>query len=239
MDFLHEHDDVPMPPEGVVLPIVAMNVAKRSAAIREAVADIAAGKIVAPPTSLIPTFMTSGHSIAGLEDGYMTDNHPSQELFAYNRLGKRSWLNAKFAKHCLRAVGFAHPNGVTMPATESVRAKAHSPLAGLRHADSNGLDDWAVVSTKSPIASIYENGRKAELISRVTGAVELTSPELGLDETEAIAWLAKHESLPDTNIDFTLGQKAILGDAIERLDGSDKNPFYPVVQTVYLTQRPE
>lgn len=238
LDFLHEHGDVSMPPEGVILPIAAMNVAKRSAAMRQAESDITEGKLFAPPTSLIPTFMVSGHSIAGLEDGYMTNNHPSQELFAYNRLGKKSWLNVRFAQHCLRAVGFAHPNGITTPSVDSMRAKAHSPLAGLKGAEENGLNEWAVISTKSPIACILENGRKAELISRVTGAVDLTSPELRGEETEAITWLANHESLPETNVTYALGQKAILRDAVERLDGSEKNPFHPVLQTVYLTQKP-
>jgi hypothetical protein len=217
-----------------------MNVAKRSAAMHQAEAGIAGGAIVAPPTSLIPTFMVSGHRIPGLEDGYMTYDHPSQELFAYNRLGKRSWLNARFAQHCLRAVGFAHPSGtVEASSAGSLRVKAHSSMPRLEGADSNGLDAWAVVSTKSPIATIRENGRQASLISRVTGAVDLTSPELTWGETDAITWLADHEALPESDVEFALGQKAVLRDALERLDESEKNPFYPVVQTIYLTQQPQ
>jgi len=215
-----------MPPIGVVLPIADMNVAKRSAAMRQAEAGIAEGTIVAPPTSLIPTFMVSGHRIPGLEDGYMTGDHPSQELFAYNRLGKRAWLNSRFAQHCLRAVGFAHPSGIVETSgSGSVRAKAHSSMPRLEDAHSYGLDAWAVVSTKSPIATIRENGRQASLISRVTGAVDLTCPELSLDEAEAITWLADHEALPEHDIEYALGRKAILRDAIERFDGSEKNPF--------------
>lgn len=239
INFLHEFgEDETLPPEGVILPIVGMNVHKRTAAVQRAQELIVAGEVSAPPPSLIPTFMASGHEIAGIEDGYMTHDHPSQELFAYNRLGKKSWLNRQFGEHCLRAIGFAHPHGDVQAATSPTRAKAHSPMIGLTDVDSNGLDEWAVISTKTPIATIHENGRQASLVSRVTGAVDLTSSELADQELHAITWLSQHEMLPEHASDVALGNKALLLDAIERHDGSSKNPFYPVIQTIYVTQQP-
>lgn len=214
-----------------------MNVRKRSSAVRRAEADIAAGDIVAPPPSLIPTFMASGHELPGVEDGYMRDDHPSQELFAYNRLQKTSWLNRRFGEHCLKAIKFAHPHGQVEPSALPVRVKAHAPTAsaaGGRRA--KGLDEWVVISTKAPIATIHENARQAALISRVTGAVDLTSPKLSAEVTEAISDLSAHDPLPDHESAAVLAQKALLLDALIAHDGSGTNPFYPVIQTVYLTQ---
>lgn len=240
LDYIHqsneEQTDVFVPPEGIIFPIVAMNVHKRSSAMRRAEALIEAGEMVAPPPSLIPTFMASGREIPGVEDGYMTADHPSQELFAYNRLQKKSWLNRRFGDHCLRAIGFAHPHGEVAPATALTRVKAHAPTHVLSEKRTRGLEEWVVVSTKSPIATIRENGRQASLISRVTGAVDLTSPELDSDVTQAIIDLSEHDPLPDHESAKVLAQKALLLDALELYDGTETNPFYPVIQTIYLTQ---
>lgn len=240
LDFLHQSKDGQteafIPPEDIIFPIVAMNVRKRSSAMRQAEALIEAGDIVAPPSSLIPTFMASGREIPGVEDGYMRADHPSQELFAYNRLQKKSWLNRRFGEHCLKAIGFAHPHGEVVPASAPTRVKAHAPALVPSGKHTKGLDEWVVVSTKSPIATIRENGRQASLISRVTGAVDLTSPELGSEVTQAIIDLSEHDPLPNHESAQVLAQKALLLDALEFYDGTDVNPFYPVIQTVYLTQ---
>lgn len=229
------YDD--LPPSDIIDAIATMNVAKRSSATRRAERLIADGVIQRPPASLIPTFMQSGHEIIGLEDRYMTNDHPSQELFAYNRLAKRSWLNRRFGEHCLQAIGFAHPHGIVKASDAVTRVKAHSTVhVGLSSGHATGPDEWVIVSSKSPIATIEENGRQASLISRVTGAVDVTSPVLKPDVIEAITDLARHEIIPEHAANTVLGQKAVLLDAILAHDEREDNPFYPVIQTVYLTQ---
>jgi len=223
------------PPESVIIPIVDMNIAKRTLAISRAEQLVEYGQITRPPVSLIPTFMASGHAILGVEDGYMLSDHPSLELFAYNRLGKKSWLNRRFGEHCLTAIGFAHPHGVVRPGDMPTRVKAHSPTPGQQDG-ATGSEEWVIVSSKSPIATITENGRHASMISRVTGAVDLSSQQLSSAEKEAISQLAMHERFADLPPETVLGQKALLLDALERNDESPLTPFYPVLQTVYLTQ---
>jgi hypothetical protein len=238
IDFIEGSDDPEAftPPKGIISPIVAMNVHKRSSAMRQAEAQIATGQIVAPPPSLIPTSMASGREIPGVEDGYMSGDHPSQELFAYNRLGKKSWQNKRFGEHCLKAIGFAHPNGTVTSSDAQTRVKAHAPGLGIYGTNGDGLEEWVVISTKAPIATIDENERQAALISRVTGAVDLTSPLLDRHVTDAITHLSERDPLPEHDSELVLGKKALLLEALEFYDGSEDNPFYPVIQTVYLTQ---
>jgi len=226
-----------LPPSDIIDAIATMNVAKRSSATRRAEHLIADGVIQRPPASLIPTFMQSGHEIIGLEDRYMTNDHPSQELFAYNRLAKRSWLNRRFGEHCLRAIRFAHPHGIVRASDTPTRVKAHSTAhVGMQTAQAKSQEEWVIVSSKSPIATIEEKGRQASLISRVTGAVDLTSPALKPDVIDAISDLARHEIVPEHAATTVIGQKAVLLDAIVNHDEREDNPFYPVIQTVYLTQ---
>ncbi|MGB3945244.1 MAG: hypothetical protein WBK76_00180 [Candidatus Saccharimonadales bacterium] len=241
LEYLHtlaeESNSDPRPPEDVVRPIIALNVAKRSLATRYAEQLIERGEVSAPPISLIPTFMASGHVILGVEDGYMHADHPSQEVFAYNRIGKKSWLNRRFGEHCLTAVSLAHPNGIVDRPTEPTRVKAHSSLnLPQRSKGDQSLKNWVIVSSKTPLATIHENGRKASLISRVTGAVDLASPELASSEARAIRDLSEHEVISEQITATALGQKALLLNALERLEGCQENAFYPVIQTVYLTQ---
>ncbi len=228
-----------LPPHSVVRPIVSMNVRKRTSATRQAEEAIERGEMSAPHTSLIPTAMASGHAIRGVEDSYMKNDHPSQELFAYNRLGKNAWINRRFGEHCLRAVGFAHPEGTVRASSDLTRVKAHS--VGHSNVSSRGRtipDEWVIVSSKTPIATLEENGRVATLISRVTGAVDLTNPHLTTQETEAIVELSQHEVVYEHQTAAVLAQKALLVDALMRMDDNDDNAFHPVIQTVYLTQCP-
>lgn len=227
-----------LPPHSVVRPIVSMNIRKRTSATRRAEEAIERGEMIAPLTSLIPTFMASGHAITGVEDSYMKNDHPSQELFAYNRLGKNSWVNRRFGEHCLRAIGFAHPEGTVQASSGSTRAKAHSMGQSNVGSHSSIPDEWVIVSSKTPIATIEENGRVATLVSRVTGAVDLTNPHLTHQETEAIVELSGHEVVYEHQTTAVLAQKALLIDALLRMDDKDDNPFHPVIQTVYLTQCP-
>ncbi len=228
-----------LPPQTVVRPIISMNVRKRTSATRHAEEAIARGEMIAPLTSLIPTFMASGHPIPGVEDSYMKDDHPSQELFAYNRLGKKSWVNRRFGEHCLRAIGFAHPEGtVRASSSASTRIKAHSVVqAGVASNGQHFPDEWVIISSKTPIATVEENGRIATLISRVTGAVDLTNPLLAQQETEALVDLSGHEVVHEHQTAAVLAQKALLVDALLRTDDTEGNPFHPVIQTVYLTQQ--
>lgn len=223
-----------LPPASVISPIIAMNIAKRTSATYKAEDLVEKGEISRPPTSLIPTFMNSGHEIPGVEDRYMHADHPSQELFAYNRLGKKSWLNQRFGAHCLKAIGFAHPNGHVEASDGHTRVKAHvlGPDAD------TASDGWVIVSSKTPIASISENGRRASLISRVTGAVDIRSPWLYQDEVTAIEELSRHDRLTDEQpLSVVMAQKALLLGALNRHDGSPDSAFHPVIQTVYLTQQ--
>ena len=236
-DFVHESGlagKQVLPPASVISPIIAMNIAKRTSATRRAEDLVEKGEITIPPASLIPTFMNSGHEIPGVEDRYMWNDHPSQELFAYNRLGKKSWLNRRFGEHCLKAISFAHPHGEVRASEAETRVKAHASTVDTDTAS----EGWIIVSSKTPIASIDENGRRASLISRVTGAVDITSPWLYSDETEAILELSQHDRLPDdTPISVTMAQKALLLNALNRHDGNQNSAFHPVIQTVYLTQQ--
>lgn len=237
-EFLEVHgseSENDLPPVDVVLPIAAMNVGKRMIMKQEAERSIKAGLLREPPTSYIPSFMGSGNFIPGLEDGYLNDDYPSLELFAYNRLGKKSWLNSRFAAHCLRAVGLAYPDGQVHASEPALRTKAHSAsrLTGQKTTDS---EDWLIISSKSPIATVSKNGRDAMLVSRVTGAVDLSNPHLTNEESDSILELSMHEKIPDCDIERSLAQKALLADAIIRNDGSGESPFHPVIQTVYLTQ---
>ena len=224
-----------LPPTSVIAPIIAMNVAKRTSATYKAEELIEKGEISIPPASLIPTFMNSGHEIPGVEDRYMWNDHPSQELFAYNRLGKKAWFNRRFGAHCLKAVKFAHPHGIVQPSDEPTRVKAHDTLPPDATADG-----WLVVSSKAPIATIEENGRQASLISRVTGAVDMTNPWLYQDETDAFRELSKYVAEPgEEPTPRVMAQKAMLLAALERHEGNANSAFHPVIQTVYLTQRPQ
>jgi hypothetical protein len=240
LEYLREESEsaegLSRPPIEVITPIVNMNIDKRTAATKRAEVMVEQGVISRPPVSLIPTFMASGHAIIGVEDGYMRGDHPSQELFAYNRVGKKSWLNRRFGEHCLKAISFAHPGGLVEPAVAPTRVKAHStdPIFDQSIADMN--EDWKIVSSKTPIAVIRENGRSAALISRVTGAVDLASEQLSDDERIAIHSLAEQADIHTHDATTTLGNKALLLSALERSEESQDNPFHPVIQTVYLTQ---
>lgn len=229
-------DELTHPPTEIIAPIVDMNIAKRSAATRQAEMLIEEGIINKPPVSLIPTFMASGHPIVGVEDGYMRADHPSQELFAYNRIGKKAWLNRRFGEHCLTAIGLAHPHGAVTPSYTPTRIKAHPTTPIYDHSRSSMNDDWRIISSKTPIALIHENGRRAALITRVTGAVDLTSPELSEDERAAVRNLSDDSAERQYECVTTLGDKALLLSALDRTEGTEENPFYPVIQTVYLTQ---
>lgn len=226
-----------LPPQSVIFPILEMNVSKRSSATRKAEHLIEKGEITIPPSSMIPTFMNSGHAIPGVEDHYMGSDHPSQELFAYNRLGKTSWQNQKFGAHCLKAIEFAHPNGVVTATNGPLRVKAHESS---RDSDKES-EGWVILSSKASIATIAENGRRASLISRVTGAVDITSPLLTKSETEAITELTGYERPfgDSTDTRVVMARKALLVDALLRTDGQESSPFRPVIQTVYLTQQPQ
>jgi hypothetical protein len=227
-----------LPPADIIRAIASMNVAKRSVAIRNAEAMIKNGEISKPPSSLIPTFMAAGRELPGVEDSYMKEDHPSQELFAYNRLGKRSWLNRRFGEHCLTAIGFAHPSGIVEPAIAPTRVKAHRPEIISVGGSVNGIsDEWIVISSKNPVAQIYENERQAALISRVTGAVNVNkSTHLEKKTLDAIVHLSRPESVFEHDESTILGQKALILAALEQFDGADDSPFYPVIQTMYLTQ---
>lgn len=226
-----------LPPENIIKPIVKMNVDKRTFAIHNAEEMIRQGEIATPPPSLIPTFMAAGRELPGVEDRYLKDDHPSQEIFAYNRLGKRSWLNKRFGQHCLTAIGFAHPSGSVEPAAAPTRVKAHRPatIAGHR-IQPDQTDDWTIISSKTPIALIQEDARKAALISRVTGAVDLSKLSDDHDALDAVTHLSRPESVFEHDEATILGQKALLLDRLEHFDEADDSPFYPVIQTVYLTQ---
>lgn len=239
LEFLRENaaeaGSEPRPPEDIINSIISMNVAKRSLATRRAEALIEKGEVLPPPISLIPTFMASGHVVLGVEDEYMKHDHPSQEVFAYNRLGKNSWLNLRFGEHCLTAMALAHPNGVVEPSAIPTRVKAHATVS--RPSEEGAVaNDWIIVSSKKPIATITENGRRASLISRVTGAVDTGSSLLKPHESDAIRNLSEHEVISNHVTAAAIGQKALLLHALERLEGLPDNPFYPVIQTVYLTQ---
>jgi hypothetical protein len=237
-NFIQEAEEIGdhvLPPESVISPILTMNVAKRSSATRNAEVLIHKGEITTPPASLIPTFMNSGHTIPGVQDRYMLNDHPSQELFAYNRLHKKSWLNRRFGEHCLKAIGFAHPNGIVESSKHDTRVKAHASPYAL----DTSADGWVIVSTKSTIASVYENDRRASLISRVTGAVDITSPTIGREEADAILELAQCDKIYENaaSAASVIAQKALLLEALNRNDDTENNAFHPVIQTVYLTQQ--
>lgn len=224
-----------LPPSSVIAPIIAMNVAKRTSATRKAEQMVEKGEIEIPPASLIPTFMNSGHEIPGVEDRYMWNDHPSQELFAYNRLGKKAWLNRRFGAHCLKAISFAHPHGTVRPSDVETRVKAHATFG-----PDDATEGWIVVSTKTPIATISENGRHASLISRVTGAVDISNTWLYADEADAIKELSEYDADPgESPTPAVLAQKAMLLSALERHEGNENSAFHPVIQTVYLTQQPQ
>ena len=225
-----------VPPTEVIAPIISMNVIKRTSATRRAEQLVEKGQIEIPLSSLIPTFMNSGHEIPGIEDPYLMHDHPSQELFAYNRLGKKAWLNRRFGQHCLKAVSFAHPHGSVQPSTMPTRIKAHATGADIDHS----TDSWIIASTKTPIARIDERGRQAQLISRVTGAIDMSNPLLHNEEIQAISELAQYDAERGERLTpHILAQKAVLLDALERHEGDSNSAFHPVIQTVYLTQQPQ
>jgi len=218
--FLNESGSEWLPPLDVIYSIVRVNSGKREKAFLRAIEE--AGDHF-PPQTTINSIMNYGGPIPGVRDRYLDADYPSHEVFAYNRLGKRSMLNRKFGEKCIEAMQYAYPESTETGQFENLRARVHRVV----ETDDERL---AVVSTKETIDNRQYNGRTSLLVSRVTGVARLDHEAMSPEVVNAIENLAE-----DTEVEQIIGAKALLADFIESSDGS--SAVLPVIQTIYQTQR--
>lgn len=221
-NFLDDNEEPEwLPPFDVINSIVRVNTQKRETAFLRAV-DEAEGAY--PPQTTINSIMNYGGAIPGVDDRYLDADYPSHEVFAYNRLGKRSMLNRKFGKRCIEAMRYAYPASIEKGQFESLRARVHRIV-------DTADEPLAVVSTKETIDHREYNGRTSLLVSRVTGVARLDHDAFDVTTRQAIETLADHKC----GTDRLMGAKALLTDFIRSCDDTDA--IVPVIQTMYQTQR--
>lgn len=200
------------------------NLKKRGQALLRGVALVEDGLAQIPSPTMVPSTMLIGDEVPGIRDPYLDQPHPSQELFAYNRLGKMSMFNPEFAAHCVQALQFAYKRGEVVAKQQCTDAKIIS--------DCGESDEWALVSVKTKIADIAHDGRTAQVVSRATGVIDLTSPELRPRHTELIEELQD----PDVPREVLMSRKLALLDLLYVNDGRGHSPIFPVIQSTYITQ---